>query len=352
MSYRVAIDAGHGSFTAGKRTPDGYREHYINADVANYLDRALKRCGIETVKIAWNDTISTDDSDVALGTRQRQVKNANCELSVSCHANAHGNGSTYNSAQGIETLIHNNSAKARDSETLANKVQRYLIQNTSQKNRGVKTANLAMCNCAAMGTKASILVEIGFMTNQYEAELMKTDAFCLECAEEIAQGICDYLDVPYVAGNAAATPSATTNTSAAINAGSPTFTTTATTSTTSATTFATPGSSTVSNSSAYTRTAFIREMQAAIGAKVDGIAGYETLSKLVTVSKSINRRHAVVRPLQKYLNTLGYSCGTVDGIAGNQFDNAAKAWAKANGCVADGEFTKGGKSWKRILGVI
>lgn len=28
----IAIDAGHGSNTAGKRTPDGYREHWINVE--------------------------------------------------------------------------------------------------------------------------------------------------------------------------------------------------------------------------------------------------------------------------------------------------------------------------------
>lgn len=101
----------------------------------------------------------------------------------------------------------------------------------------------------------------------------------------------------------------------------------------------------------YTRTQFIKDVQRAIGTTADGIVGNKTLSKLVTVSKSKNNKHAVVKPLQKYLNALGYNCGTVDGIAGSKFDSAAKAWAKANGCVVDGEFTKGGKSWRKILGV-
>lgn len=106
------------------------------------------------------------------------------------------------------------------------------------------------------------------------------------------------------------------------------------------------------SSSTYTRTQFIKDIQRAIGTTPDGIVGKKTLGALVTVSKSKNKRHAVVKPLQKYLNALGYNCGTVDGIAGSKFDSAAKSWAKANGCVADGEFTKGGKSWKRILGVV
>lgn len=217
--YKVAIDAGHGSNTAGKRMPDGYREHWINVDVADFLEDALLRCGFDVLKVAWDDENATDDTDVALGTRQAQIKQAECDASVSCHANAYGDGASYNTGQGVETLIHSIAAYVGDSKKLADRVQSYLIQGTSQKNRGVKTSNLAMCNCVAMGTKASILVEIGFMTNKYEADLMKTEAFCKECAEEIAHGVCDYFGVEYKkpSGVVSTTPPNTsTNTSTSV----------------------------------------------------------------------------------------------------------------------------------------
>lgn len=191
----IAIDAGHGSNTAGKRIPDGYREHWINVACASFCDAALKRCGLNTLRVAWDDLNAKDDEDLALANRQKLIKLNNCLLSVSFHANAYGNG--WNDAQGVETLISNKSPG--DSLALATKVQSYLIQGTHQKNRGVKTQSLAMCNCGTMGTKAAILVEVGFMTNKAEADLMKTDAFCREQAEEVAHGICDYLGVSYVA---------------------------------------------------------------------------------------------------------------------------------------------------------
>ncbi len=322
MKYKVAVDAGHGSNTAGKRTPDGYREHWCNVKCANYFDIALKRCGFESVKIAWDDTNAKDDTDVALGTRQAQIKKEKCDASVSWHANAFGNGKSYNSSQGIETLIHSDSAKAKDSKELATKVQNNLIKGTKQKNRDVKLANLAMCNCVAMGTKASILIEVGFMTNEYEANLIQSDAFCQECAEEAAQGVCEYFGVTYVKPN---NQSSTSNSSATI-----------------------PNSP---NSTTYTKIQFIKDIQSAIGAKVDGIAGKETLSKTVTVSKTKNNRHAVIKPIQKYLNTLGFSCGIADGIAGAKFDVAVKAYQKANGCVVDGEITAQKITWKKLLGM-
>lgn len=144
--------------------------------------------------MAWDDNNAKDDEDVALSTRQKLIKANKCNVSVSFHANAYGNG--WNDAQGVETLISDKAPG--DSRTLANIVQSYLIKGTPQKNRGVKTQSLAMCNCTSLGVKAAILCEIGFMTNKAEADLMKTDRFCREQAEEVAHGICDYLGVKYI----------------------------------------------------------------------------------------------------------------------------------------------------------
>jgi N-acetylmuramoyl-L-alanine amidase len=195
---KVAIDAGHASDTNGKRTPSGYREHWFNVAVSNYIDIGLKRCGIQTLKVAWDDTNSKDDPEMSLGERQRQIKNAKCDIAISVHANASGDGKSYNSAQGVETFVHNTSDGVGDSKRLANLVHSYLIKGTQQTNRGVKSSGLAMCNCKSMGVKAAILIEYAFMTNQREEQLIKSDAFCKECAEETVHGICDYLGIKYI----------------------------------------------------------------------------------------------------------------------------------------------------------
>ena len=102
----------------------------------------------------------------------------------------------------------------------------------------------------------------------------------------------------------------------------------------------------------YSKTQFIKDVQRCIGAKVDGVAGNETLSKTITISAVKNRKHAVVKCIQAYLNALGYNCGTADGIAGAKFSWAVLQYQKANGCVADGEVTAKGKTWKKLLGMI
>lgn len=101
----------------------------------------------------------------------------------------------------------------------------------------------------------------------------------------------------------------------------------------------------------YSKVQFIKDIQAATGAKVDGIAGSETLSKTITVSQTKNRKHAVVKPIQKYLNKLGYNCGTADGIAGVKFDAAVKSYQRVKGCIVDGEITAGKNTWRSLLGL-
>lgn len=99
----------------------------------------------------------------------------------------------------------------------------------------------------------------------------------------------------------------------------------------------------------YTHKDFVKEVQAAIGAKVDGIAGSETLSKTVTVSKKKNNRHPVIKPIQKYLNSINFNLGAPDGIAGDKFDKSVKKYQRLNNCVDDGEITKGKNTWKKLL---
>ena len=102
----------------------------------------------------------------------------------------------------------------------------------------------------------------------------------------------------------------------------------------------------------YTMEQFVRDVQKACGAKVDGIAGSETLSKTVTLSASKNRSHAAVKPVQKRLATLGYTqVGTADGVAGSKFTSAVQAYQKDNKLWADGEITARNNTWKKLLGM-
>jgi len=97
-------------------------------------------------------------------------------------------------------------------------------------------------------------------------------------------------------------------------------------------------------------TTFIKSVQKAIGAKVDGIVGNETRSKAPTLSKKKNSRHAVVRVVQEYLISLGYAMPRwgADGIFGSEMESAVKQFQKDKGLVADGIVGK--NTWNKLLG--
>jgi len=217
MALKINIDAGHGSNTAGKRTPpfpkdvrvsdklivkkgDQFKEHVANVGVCYYLEQELRRCGFDTFRSGWNDANAFDDTDTPLADRQRAIAMANCDYSISIHFNAYGDGKTFNTAEGVGIYIHDRYPE--QSKKLADAVLKHLVQGTKQKNRGITSQSLAMVNCNNMDVKAAILPELAFMTNLREAtELMTSEKFWKECAQEIARGVCEYTGIKYISGN-------------------------------------------------------------------------------------------------------------------------------------------------------
>jgi N-acetylmuramoyl-L-alanine amidase len=189
MSKLIALDDGHGINTPGKRTPsfpDGsvMMENEFNRRVVALLDIELKRCGFRTLLVA------PTDEDTPLGTRVDRANRANADFYLSVHANAAG--STWSSAEGIETYAGTSSPSKQAAQIL----HRYLIQGTNLKDRGVKDGSwLYIVKRTQMPT---VLVECGFMTNRREADLLRSEAYRKECAVELAKGLCDYFSVTYV----------------------------------------------------------------------------------------------------------------------------------------------------------
>lgn len=191
MSILIALDAGHGNNTPGKRTPkfdDGtfMKENEFNKGAVKYLKTMLERCGFRTLDVA------PEASDTPLNVRTKRANDANANLYISVHANAFG--ATWNSANGIETWVDKKSGQTLQ---VALKVQNEMIIATKLKDRGVKESNgsLAVLRDTKMD---AILVECGFMTNKWEATLLKSEDYRKKCAEAICKGICKFYGVSFV----------------------------------------------------------------------------------------------------------------------------------------------------------
>lgn len=214
MAFKVNIDAGHGSNTAGKRTPpfpydvvindkitvkkgEQLREHIANVGVAYYLEQEIKKCGYKTAKTGWNDNNAFDDTDTPIEDRQKTIAKGKFDYSISIHFNAYGDGTEFNSAEGVGIYIHDK--YPGDSKKLAETVLKHLVKGSNQKNRGVTAKALAMCNCSKLETKAAILIEMAFMTNLKEAvTMMANEAYWKESAKKICLGLCEYTGMKYM----------------------------------------------------------------------------------------------------------------------------------------------------------
>jgi len=177
---KVCIDPGHGGTQPGAVGPGGTMEKYITLSVALILRDLLKSRGI--------DVIMTRETDKDVRTRAQQNElQARCDVANKAKADyfvsIHCNASNDARAQGTETWY---SAKDNKSQVLANNIQRELVKQIQRANRGVKIGNYYVTNSTKM---PAVLVELAFISNPEEEQLLRSDEFKRKCALGIANGI-------------------------------------------------------------------------------------------------------------------------------------------------------------------
>ncbi len=102
------------------------------------------------------------------------------------------------------------------------------------------------------------------------------------------------------------------------------------------------------NNSPYIK--FLTSVQDILGVKNKGLVNQETFNKTITISAKKNRKHKLVKPIQEYLYSLGYTVvGKADSIAGPKFTKAVKEFQRYNNCVVDGEITRKNKTWRKLF---
>ncbi len=188
----VVIDPGHGKTTGGKRSPDSsLMEWEFNRDVAYRLKDLLEAQGYTVIMTVAKD----DKTDPSLASRVAVANNAeNVDLFVSIHANANGNGKTWNRAHGWEIWIHKSggvSEKAAKAIEAATKASITEFTDRGIKKTGVGEKGLYVSRNTEM---PSVLIEHGFYTNQSECQLMKTSAFRQRLAQADATGIINFFN--------------------------------------------------------------------------------------------------------------------------------------------------------------
>lgn len=177
--FKLALNAGHGMNTAGKRCDkkldkNQTREWYLNSRICEKIEEKLG--GFTGYSILRLDDRS-GARDVSLNNRTNAANGFGADFYLSIHHNAGVNGGT---GGGIEAYIHTKAGK--QTEEWQKALYKSLIKHTGLKgNRadGTRRANFHECRESNM---PCVLLECGFMDSKTDVPIILTEKF----AEQVA----------------------------------------------------------------------------------------------------------------------------------------------------------------------
>ncbi|RSK28640.1 cell wall hydrolase [Bacillus sp. HMF5848] len=176
----IVLDAGHGGKDPGA-VYFGIREKDVNLSVALKVRDLLEDAGAKVVM--------TRDSDVflSLGERVEKTFNEYGELFVSIHANALPSKPSIDGSETYYDTTENDNAA--ESKALADTIQTQLVKQASMADRGIKDERFYVIR---NNDVPSVLVELGFLTSDDDAQKLKSATYHDLYANAIYQGILDY----------------------------------------------------------------------------------------------------------------------------------------------------------------
>jgi N-acetylmuramoyl-L-alanine amidase len=183
-AFVVVIDAGHGGHDNGAKGFSGTLEKDVVLEVVKLIRiKALSMPDLDVI------LTRTNDNYVELLDRASIANNAQADLYISVHANAHSDAR----ANGVETWVADriSGTKREESLAVAESLQSSLLQEMSPvRNRGVKSQQLYLRHA----DMPSALVELGFLTNPHEEVSLNRFNYQVKAADAILDGIMNYLE--------------------------------------------------------------------------------------------------------------------------------------------------------------
>ena len=188
----VVIDAGHGGEDGGAVGFGGVLEKDVNLKISRKLKCILMLLGVDCVMTRNEDVALSDDEEKLrerklsdMRSRVNLVNNIPSATLVSIHQNSFGD----SACSGAQVFFSGGNAM---SKALADSVQNMLKIGVDKDNKRVaKCADkniyiLQRANCPA------VLVECGFITNEKESELLRSDVYQTKISVCIAAGYLKY----------------------------------------------------------------------------------------------------------------------------------------------------------------
>ena len=185
----LVIDAGHGGIDGGAISQDGTRESELNLSIALRLESIVRFCGQKTMMTRWDEGEKTDILSYSeredLKTRAELVNSLPNAVLISIHQN------DFPTAQpkGAQVLY----SAYGDSEKLALLMQGSLVSRLDPENRRLAAPAPRELYLTSHTRCPAVLVECGFMSNNFEVEKLKDTAYQNALALVIAASYLEYI---------------------------------------------------------------------------------------------------------------------------------------------------------------
>lgn len=174
----IVLDAGHGGKDQGTSYGD-VLEKDITLEITKKTQEILKNSGYRV------ELTRKDDTFINIHKRAEAANKKNARVFVSIHCNSLEKGQ----ADGIETYYAE--SKETDSQALAKAIQTNASEKTKALDRGVKTEDYVVVKETGM---PAALIEVGFLSDANERELLQQEEYQQKLAEGIAAGVLEYLE--------------------------------------------------------------------------------------------------------------------------------------------------------------
>lgn len=182
----IVVDAGHGGRDSGAVGPTGVQEKDMTLLYAKSVAYYLRKAGHDLIMTRDTDRDfagATYSEGEDLAGRVKIANDANANVFVSIHMNSSGDPS----AKGTETYSYPSSQRGAQ---LAQLVQRQVVFFADTLDRGAKTANFYVLRNTKM---TAILVEVAFISNPKDEQLLTDHAFRVKVAVGIFEGVQQHL---------------------------------------------------------------------------------------------------------------------------------------------------------------
>ena len=181
----IVVDAGHGGHDSGARGVNGTREKDVALSIAKNLAEMLRDNGANVIMTR------DDDRFIELGERSSIANRLNADFFIAVHADS---GDSNHVANGSTIYYHLDNAPCR---TLAQCIAERMGDMGGIRSKGAHSDGTIYSSGFSVLRRSqmvSVLCETGYMSNGNDVKLLNDRSMQKKIAQNIAQGLRDYIE--------------------------------------------------------------------------------------------------------------------------------------------------------------